>query len=72
MPERKVVTLQAIDGKVWLYFADENETPSAADITNKGFLHFSKGKESYEASNTQVVWAVSFAGTVDLRGAERA
>ena len=72
LPERKVITVQALDGKIWIYFADDDETPVANDISTKGFLHFSKGKETYEASKTQVVWILSFAGTVEVRGAERA
>ena len=72
LEERKVITIQAIDGKVWIYFADEIETVTAANVSSKGFLHFSKGKESYEASNTQKVYVLAFAGTVDVRGAERA
>jgi len=72
LEERKVITVQAIDGKIWIYFADETETVTAGNVSSKGFLHFSKGKETYEASNTQKVYILAFAGTVDVRGAERA
>ena len=72
LDERKVITVQAINGKIWIYFADETETVTAGNVSSKGFLHFSKGKETYEASNTQKVYVLAFAGTVDVRGAERA
>ena len=72
LEERKVITLQALDGKVWIYFADETETITAANIIGKGFLHFRKGKETYEAADTQKVYILAFSGTVDVRGAERA
>lgn len=72
LAERKVITIQALDGKCWIYFADEGETVTAGNVTSKGFLQFSKSKESYEAAETQKVYILAFAGTVDVRGAERA
>jgi hypothetical protein len=70
-PERKVITLQA-DSKFYIYFADEGETPSAGDITSKGFIQYKNAKESYEAAGSQVVYVLAETGTVDIRGAERA
>lgn len=72
LEERKVITIQAIDGNCWIYFADEGETVTAGNVSTKGFLHFSKGKESYEASEFQRVFVLAVTGTVDVRGAERA
>ena len=70
-PERKVITLQA-NAKFYIYFADEGETPSAGDITSKGFIQYKNAKESYEAAGSQVVYVLAETGTVDIRGAERA
>ena len=72
LPERAVVTVQTLDGQIWVYFADDNETPSAGDVSSKGFLHYTKGKESYEAGPFQIVYILAVTGTVDVRGAERA
>jgi len=69
--ERKIVTLQA-DGKFFVYFTDDGETPSAATIIAKGFTQFKDAKESYEASGSQIVYVLAVSGTVDIRGAERA
>jgi hypothetical protein len=72
LPERAVITVQSLDGKIWIYFADDNETPTAGDVSSKGFLHYTKGKESYEAGHLQIVYVLAVTGTVDIRGAERA
>ncbi len=70
-PERKVLTLQS-DGKFYIYFADEGETPSAATIAANGFTQYKNAKESYEASGSQAVFVLAVTGTVDIRGTERA
>ena len=70
-PERKVITLQS-DGKFYIYFADEGETPSAATVAANGFIQYKNAKESYEASGSQAVFVLAVTGTVDIRGAERA
>ena len=69
---RKVVTLQPLDGDIYVYFADQGETPNASTISTKGFLHYKYQKDTYEASDTQAIWLVSTSGNVDVRGAERA
>lgn len=69
--ERKVITLQG-DGKFYVYFADEGETPNAATILSTGFIQYKNAKESYEASGSQEVFILADTGTVDIRGAERA
>ena len=69
--ERKVVTLQA-DGKFYIYFADEGETPNAATVAANGFIQYKDAKESYEAAGSQAVFVLAVTGTVDIRGAERA
>ena len=70
-PERKVVTLQS-DGKFYIYFADEGETPSAATMIANAMWQGKNARESYEASGSQAVFVLAFTGTVDIRGAERA
>ena len=70
--ERKVITLQPLGGDIWVYFADEGETPDATDVSTKGFQHFKKNKESYEASHQQSVFILAVTSTADVRGAERA
>ena len=71
LTERKVITLQPLGGDIWIYFADEGETPSASDVATKGFQHFKKNKESYEASTQQAVFMLAVSSTADVRGAER-
>lgn len=75
--ERKVITLQnprnaTNRGDFYVYFADEGETPSAGDVSSKGFYHYKNSKESYEATGSQAVFIMSVSGSVDIRGAERA
>lgn len=70
LPERKVITVQA-DGKIYIYFGDEDIEPNAATVAADGFIHFKNGKESYEASSTQKVYVLSASGDVDIRAAER-
>jgi len=69
--ERKVITLQS-DSKFYIYFADEGEVPNAATVSANGFIQYKNAKESYEATGSQAVFVLSFTGTVDIRGAERA
>jgi len=69
--ERKVITLQA-DGKFYIYFADEGETPNAATVSSTGMTQYKNARESYEASGSQAVFVLAVTGTVDVRGAERA
>lgn len=67
---RKVVTLQG-DAKFYIYFADENVVPSAADVSNNGFLQFKNSKETYEASSQQAIYVLAESGTVNIKIAER-
>lgn len=67
---RQVITLQG-DGKFYVYFADEGETPNAATVSANGFIQFKDAKETYEAGSQQVVYVLAFSGTVDIRIAER-
>ena len=69
--ERKVITLQG-DGKFYVYFADEGETPNAATVSANGFTQFKDQKETYEASCQQAVFVLSVTGTIDIVLAERA
>lgn len=69
--ERKVITLQG-DGKFYVYFADEDETPLAIDVTTKGFIQYKNSLQTYEATGSQAIYILAETGTVDVRGAERA
>jgi hypothetical protein len=69
--ERKVITLQG-DGKFYVYFADEGETPTTTDVSTKGFIQYKNAKESYEAAGSQAVYILADTGTVNVRGTERA
>lgn len=71
LAERKAITMQP-DGNMKVYFADEGETPSAATVLNNGFNHFKNTKETYEASDEQVIFILSASGTIDVVIAERA
>lgn len=68
---RKVVTLQG-DGRFYVYFADEGETPNASTVSTNGFLHFRNAKETYEATDKQAIFILAVTGTVDVKIAERA
>lgn len=68
---REVVTIQPIDGKIWVMFGDDSTTPSAADVKNKGFEHPKKSLRSYEAGSKQPIFIVADTGTVNVRFAER-
>ena len=72
LDDRQVITIQPIDGHIWVYFGDGVTTPTAATVSTKGFKHVKMAKESYEASNTQKVYIVADSGTVNVTFAERA
>jgi hypothetical protein len=69
--DRKIITIQPM-GKIYVLFAEEGVVPSLADLTTKGFIHFKNQKDSYEAGDKQKVYLLSFAGTIDVKIAERA
>jgi hypothetical protein len=69
--ERKIITILPTDGKIYIYFGNGVDTPTANDIQTKGFPHPKGAIRSYEATNTQDVWIVADTGTVDVRIAER-
>lgn len=71
LSDRDVVTLQAIDGALWVYFGTEGVTPSASDVSTKGFEHPKKALRSYEAGARQPIWVLAKSGTVAYRFAER-
>jgi len=68
--ERQVLTLQP-DGKLYVYFANDGEVPTAATVAANGFIHFKSAKESYEAGQFQKVYLLSVAGTINVKIAER-
>lgn len=68
--DRKVVTIQP-EGKIYVYFADDGETPSTTDLTTKGFYQFKDAMQSYEAGPGQKIYVLSATGTVNVRISER-
>lgn len=72
LEERQVISIQPIDGNVYIYFGDGVNIPTVSDLQNKGFLHIKKAKESYEAGDKQKVYILATSGTVNVRFAERA
>lgn len=72
LSERKVITIQPTDGKIWVYFGDGASTPSAATVAASGFDHPKGSMRTYEASNSQLIYILAQSGTVDVRYAERA
>lgn len=71
LSDRKVVTMQG-DAKFYVYLCGDNETPSATDISTKGFIQYKNAKESYEAGEEQTIYILSISGTCNVRIAERA
>ena len=71
LEDRKVVTLQP-DDKVYVYFAQQLETPTIGDVSSKGFIHYKNSKETYEAADSQAIYLLSVSGTINVKIAERA
>lgn len=59
LAERKVVTIQALTGKIYVYFGAEGVTPNAATVAANGLVQYKNQKESYEASTSQKLWILS-------------
>ena len=72
LEERKVITVQPIDGKIYVYFGNEDTVPSVSYVQNDGFVHFKPAKDSYEATASQRLYILATSGTVDVRYVERA
>ena len=72
LEDRQVITIQPIDGNVWIYFGDGISTPNAATVLAKGFKHMKMAKESYEAGATQQIFIIADSGTVNVTFVERA
>jgi len=74
--ERKTITMQSTKkdtnyGDFYVFFAEDNSTPSAATVSENGFLHSKNSLQSYEAGEKQYVWVISVSGPIDIRIAER-
>lgn len=69
--DRQVITIQPVDGNIWVYFGD-GTTPSASTVSTKGFKHVKMAKESYEAGEKQQIFIVADNGTVNVTFVERA
>lgn len=72
LSERKVVTLQPKDGRVYVYFGDGVTTPNAATVAASGILIFKNAMISYEASESQHIFMLAVSGTVNVAIIERA
>lgn len=71
LSERKVITLQPLNGKVYVYFGDDGAAPAAGTVSANGLVVFKNAKESYEASASQKVYLLAVTGTVNVAVAER-
>ena len=67
---REVVTIQA-DQPIYVYFADEGETPNAAAVAASGFTQTRNIINTYEASTRQAIWVLAISLTASVRFAER-
>lgn len=75
LSERKVITLQSRDpsgGNFYVYFAGDAGAPSAATIVSDGMLQYKTAMKSFEASDSQAVYLLSVAGTINVTVTERA
>lgn len=72
LEDRKVITLQPLDGDIKVYFGDGIDVPSAATVAANGMDHYKKAKETYEAGDKQKVYIVAASGTVNTVIVERA
>lgn len=77
--ERKVITMQshAVDdpdyGDFYVYFAEDDSTPSAGDVSTNGFVQSKNALHSYEASYSQHVWVMAVdVSSIKIRVVERA
>lgn len=69
---RAIITIQPLDGDIWVYFGDGINIPSAATVAADGFLHYRHADKSYEAGDRQPVFIVARTITTSVRIAERA
>jgi len=72
LTDRQVITLQPLDGYIYVYFGDGESTPSPATVAADGFEHYKRLKDSYEAGPEQPVYILAKSGTVNVKVAERA
>ena len=73
LTERKVVTIQPRDGKLYYYWVDVGGVaPSAATMVADGFIIFKNQIMSFEVSEQQKVYVLAVTGTVTFVFAERA
>lgn len=69
--DRKVITLQPISSMIKVYFADDSETVTAANVIDKGFEHPKKSIRTYEATSRQTVYMIAIGSNTDVIVAER-
>lgn len=73
LSRRGVVTIQPVDGKIYVYFGDDTASaPNAATVIAEGLVVFKNAKESYEAGSQQPIYILAVSGTVDVKVVERA
>jgi outer membrane protein assembly factor BamB len=73
LTERKVVTIQPKNGKLYYYFVDSTgATPSAATLIADGLLIFKNQIMTFEVSEQQKIFVLAVSGTVNFIMVERA
>jgi len=73
LTERKVVTVQPKDGKLYYYFVDSTgAAPSAATMVADGLLIFKSQLMTFEVSEQQKIFVLAVTGTVNFVMVERA
>jgi len=68
---RSVITILPVEGKIFIYFGDGENTPDVNTIINNGFPHPKNSMKSYEAGPKQPVFIISETGTINVIIAER-
>lgn len=71
LEEREVVTIQGVNGVLWVYFGDGTNTPTAAQVRDNGFQQPKATIATYEAGAKQPIFILADIVTVDVRFAER-
>ena len=73
LKNRKVVTVQPIDGKIYVYFGDDTASaPNSTTVGSDGLVVYKNAKESFEAGQQQPIYLLSVSGTVNVKLVERA
>ena len=71
LDERQVVVLEPQDGDIYVYFADEGQTPNFATVSGNGLVHEEGVRDWYEAGTSQNIFIAAVTATVDVIIIER-